>query len=323
MFDFFQAIFAKVTAFVVGIVAATGLVSPPTAQPQATTTIPTVQEESATSTELVSEIERLKKEANEAKVEAESERLKAERAKADAATARAEAEKQRLKADKSSTKAPQTDSTIKSPTPVSNPNDEINNSVKKAITISDCQKVVEEHNPFVKDFLASFSDLKNAIDLYADFIEGADALYDRNTYKGNLAFFNYIYETTDELESEYKTFLDTAVSAVNSITSPSYGQYKQLSNLNQLRDQIKQAANDLHTSWTRLEDYAYQVSRNISTTNRSSQWLVLFSSAEDSYYGVMQDIYQTMQDDVLEYGSEIGCNFGRSPDGTIYVIGLK
>ena len=104
MFDFFQAVFAKVASFVVGVIMATGLVSPPTAQTQATSTEPVaqieIQEESATTTELVSEVESLKKEAEQARTEAAAERLKTEKAKADAAAARAESEQQRLQTER-------------------------------------------------------------------------------------------------------------------------------------------------------------------------------------------------------------------------------
>src|SRR3989344_9293954 len=103
MFDFFQAVFAKVASFVVGVIMATGLVSPPTVQTQATSTEPVaqieIQEESATSTQLLSEIESLKKEAEQARIEAGAARLRAEKAKADAATVQAEAEQQRLQTE--------------------------------------------------------------------------------------------------------------------------------------------------------------------------------------------------------------------------------
>ncbi|RJQ34524.1 hypothetical protein C4556_02185 [Candidatus Parcubacteria bacterium] len=99
MFDFFQAIFAKITSFVVGVVMATGLVPPPTAQPLATSTeqvaLEVIQEESATSSQSASDPEGFGKETKEdeedADLKAEAERLRAERDRAEAARAKADA----------------------------------------------------------------------------------------------------------------------------------------------------------------------------------------------------------------------------------------
>ena len=119
MFDFFQAVFAKVASFVVGVIMATGLVSPPTVQTQATSTEPVaqieIQEESATSTQLLSEIESLKKEAEQARTEADAERLKAEKAKAEATAAQAKIEQQVTKQQNYQSSPSQTSNTSASP----------------------------------------------------------------------------------------------------------------------------------------------------------------------------------------------------------------
>ena len=119
MFDFFQAVFAKVASFVVGVIMATGLVSPPTVQTQATSTEPVaqieIQEESATSTQLLSEIESLKKEAEQARTEADPERLKAEKAKAEATAAQAKIEQQVTKQQNYQSSPSQTSNTSASP----------------------------------------------------------------------------------------------------------------------------------------------------------------------------------------------------------------
>jgi len=107
MFDFFQAIFAKITSFVVGVVMATGLVPPPTAQPLATSTEQVVQqviqEESATSSETISNAgeleEEIKDTEDDARLKTEVERLRAERDKAEAARAKAETDAARAKAE--------------------------------------------------------------------------------------------------------------------------------------------------------------------------------------------------------------------------------